>query len=270
MPATCQSVKLDDDFLLRYQRQILLPDFGLECQQRLACGRVLVLGLGGLGSPVALYLAAAGVGALLLADHDRVDSSNLQRQILYTQDQIGASKTDAAHARLRALNPHTKIIQLPERLDEPRLHEIAREIDLIVDASDNFATRYAANRASVNAGVPLVSGAAIRTEGQISAFRGGLGGPCYQCLYPDTGRDLDDSCAANGILAPVVGIIGSLQACEAIKILTGFGTPLFGRLLLLDARNLQWRELNLAADPQCVVCADQSSAAQPSAGVPPS
>lgn len=304
MPATDPPTKpssashdgaLDDDFLLRYQRQILLPEFGLEGQQRLAHARVLVLGLGGLGSPVALYLAAAGVGTLLLADHDRIDASNLQRQILHTEDHIGALKTDSAVARLQALNPATRLIPIPERLDEPALLEHAKAVDLIIDASDNFATRFAANRASVAAGVPLVSGAAIRAEGQISCFSGGLGGPCYQCLYPDdasappvdtnpgsspstqsganrqahhgigtrprtdaesTDAGATEGCAANGVLAPVVGIVGSVQACEAIKILSGFGTPLFGRLLLLDARVMHWRELRLGADPSCPVCAN--------------
>lgn len=254
MSAASPAADSDDEFLLRYQRQILLPDFGVAGQQRLAQARVLVLGLGGLGSPVALYLAAAGIGTLLLADHDRVESSNLQRQILYNQDQIGSAKTDSARDRLHALNPSTQLITLPEQLDAPRLLELAREVDLIIDGSDNFPTRFAANRASVSAGVPLVSGAAIRAEGQISAFRGGTGGPCYQCLYAETAIDMDDSCTANAVLAPIVGIVGSLQAFEAIKILTGFGRPLFGRLLLLDARAMQWRELQLNADPQCPCC----------------
>ncbi|EIC21701.1 HesA/MoeB/ThiF family protein [Thiorhodovibrio frisius] len=251
IPATAA----DDDLLLRYQRQILLPDFGIEGQERLGRARVLVLGLGGLGSPVALYLAAAGLGTLLLADGDQVDQSNLQRQILHDQAQIGQSKVDSATARLRALNTDVHLVPIREHLDDTRLHELAAEVDLIVDGSDNFATRFAANRASVAAGVPLVSGAAIRAEGQISAFSGRAGGPCYQCLYPDIATNVDDGCAANGVLAPLVGIIGSLQACEAIKILSGIGTPLFGRLLLLDARPMHWRELQLSADPSCPVCA---------------
>lgn len=255
----------DDADLLRHSRQILLPDVGYEGQQRLRRARVLVLGLGGLGSPVALYLAAAGVGTLLLADHDRVELSNLQRQILHDSRQIGAAKTDSAIARLRDLDPATRLIPIQERLDAPRLRALAAEVDLILDCSDNFATRFAANRASVAAGIPLVSGAAIRTEGQISAFRGQSGGPCYACLYDEGADELDASCAANGVLAPVVGIIGSLQACEAIKILTGMGTPLYGRLLLLDARAMHWRESRLTADPSCPVCAAaQSPAEEPS------
>ncbi|MBK1649631.1 HesA/MoeB/ThiF family protein [Rhabdochromatium marinum] len=252
--SSVQTQAADDQYLLRYQRQILLPDFGIEGQERLANARVLILGLGGLGSPAALYLAAAGVGTLLLADHDQVELSNLQRQILHDQAQIGQHKTDSATARLRALNPDTRLIPIPERLEESRLRALATEVDLILDGSDNFATRFAANRASVAAGVPLVSGAAIRFEGQVSAFSARPGEPCYHCLYPETGGDSDASCAANGILAPVVGLIGSLQACEAIKILTGLGEPLFGRLLLLDALRMQWRELRLAADPNCPVC----------------
>jgi adenylyltransferase/sulfurtransferase len=253
----------EDSFLLRYSRQILLPDFGCEGQERLTQARVLVLGLGGLGSPAALYLAAAGVGTLLLADDDCVDASNLQRQILHDERHIGRPKTDSAIARLRALNSATRLTPLRERLDASKLCALAGEVDLILDGSDNFATRFAANRASVAACVPLVSGAAIRYEGQISAFSGRAGGPCYHCLYPEesmqtaaaSSQSLADGCAANGILAPVVGIIGSLQACEAIKILTGIGSPLFGRLLLLDARSMQWRELRLKADPHCPVCA---------------
>lgn len=262
--ANTRAKPLGDEALLRYQRQILLPDFGVEGQDRLVRSRVLVLGLGGLGSPVALYLAAAGVGTLVLADHDQVDPSNLQRQILHTEDSIGQRKTDSAANRLRALNPSTHLIPLPERLDEARLRAIASEVDLIVDASDNFATRFAANRASVAAGIPLVSGAAIRAEGQITAFGGGPGGPCYRCLYSDTDTDPDEGCASNGVLAPVVGIVGSMQACEAVKILSGFGTPVIGRLLLLDARRMQWRELKLGADPHCPVCAaPRSDAAAP-------
>jgi adenylyltransferase/sulfurtransferase len=244
----------DDAALQRYGRQILLPDFGLDGQQRLAQSRVLILGLGGLGSPVALYLAAAGVGTLLLADADRIELSNLHRQILHGQADIGAFKTASAQRRLAALNPNTCLIPVTERLDEARMRALAAEVDLVVDASDNFPTRFAVNRACFAAGVPLVSGAAIRTEGQISAFNGQAGGPCYQCLYSPEASDEDTGCTANGILAPVVGIIGSLQACEAVKILTGLGQPLFGRLLLLDARLMQWRELRLPADPGCPIC----------------
>ncbi|WPL16701.1 Molybdopterin-synthase adenylyltransferase [Thiorhodovibrio winogradskyi] len=255
MPSADSQFNADDDLLLRYQRQILLPDFGIDGQEKLARARVLILGLGGLGSPVALYLAAAGVGTLLLADGDLVDLSNLQRQILHDQAHIGQPKVDSAMARLRALNPGTQLVPIREHLNHDSLRALAARADLIVDASDNFPTRFAANRASIAAGVPLVSGAAIRAEGQVSSFSGRPGGPCYQCLYSDTATDHDDGCAANGVLAPLVGIIGSLQACEAIKILSGFGTPLFGRLLLLDARLMHWRELKLSADPHCALCA---------------
>lgn len=254
----------DEAFLLRYSRQILLPDFGIEGQERLRDARVLLIGLGGLGSPIALYLAAAGVGTLILADQDEVDLSNLQRQVLHDQGQVGRSKVDSAIERLHALNHDTRLIPARGHLAFDALRDLAAEVDLIIDASDNFPTRFAANRASLAAGVPLVSGAAIRAEGQLTAFPGKPGGPCYQCLYPPEASEPDGGCAANGILAPVVGIIGSLQACEAVKILAGVGTPLFGRLLLFDARQMQWRELRLGSDPQCPACAARSNSGDPS------
>lgn len=244
---------MNDDQLLRYSRQILLPQFGIEGQERLAASAVLIVGLGGLGSPVAMYLAAAGVGRLLLADFDDVDLSNLQRQILHTSDRIGLAKTASAQATLAALNPEVALVAVRERLTDDLLHDLAGRVDLVVDCCDNFATRFAVNRACVTAGVPLVSGAAIRLEGQVTAFSGRPGEACYQCLYPPDGAT-DDTCTANGILAPVVGIIGSLQATEAIKILSGVGTPLYGRLLLLDALTMEWRSLRLRPDPACPVC----------------
>lgn len=244
---------MNDDQLLRYSRQILLPQFGIEGQERLAASAVLIVGLGGLGSPVAMYLAAAGVGRLLLADFDDVDLSNLQRQILHTSDRIGLAKTASAQATLAALNPEVALVAVRERLTDDLLYDLVGRVDLVVDCCDNFATRFAVNRACVTAGVPLVSGAAIRLEGQVTAFSGRPGEACYQCLYPPDGAT-DDTCTANGILAPVVGIIGSLQATEAIKILSGVGTPLYGRLLLLDAQTMEWRSLRLRPDPACPVC----------------
>lgn len=244
---------MNDDQLLRYSRQIMLPAFGIEGQERLRAASVLVVGLGGLGSPVAMYLAAAGVGRLLLADFDAVDLSNLQRQILHTSERVGMPKADSARLTLAALNPEVELVPVKRSLTEDTLPDLIAGVDLVVDGSDNFATRFAVNAACVAAGVPLVSGAAIRTEGQVIVFPGKPGGPCYQCLYPRDGG-VDETCAANGVLAPVVGIIGSVQATEAIKVLTGYGEPLYGRLLLLDAAVMEWRSVRLPADPACPVC----------------
>ena len=244
---------MNDAQLLRYSRQIMLPAMGIAGQERLRRARVLVVGLGGLGSPVAMYLAAAGVGRLVLADFDAVDLSNLQRQVLHTTDRIGMPKAESARLALAALNPEVELVTVKRSLSPATLPGLIQDLDLVVDGSDNFATRFAVNAACVAARKPLVSGAAIRMEGQVATFSGQPGGPCYQCLYPGDGGT-DDTCTANGILAPVVGIIGSIQATEAIKVLTGLGEPLFGRLLLLDAAAMQWREVRLTADPECPVC----------------
>jgi adenylyltransferase/sulfurtransferase len=244
---------MNDQQLLRYSRQIMLPSFGTEGQERLLSSRVLIMGLGGLGSPAAMYLAAAGVGTLVLADFDQVDLSNLQRQIIHSSDRIGALKTDSAKETLLALNPECRVETIERRLDETELAREAARSDLVVDASDNFETRFALNRACVENGTPLVSGAAIRMEGQVSVFSGQPGGPCYRCIYSDQGVE-EETCSENGILAPVAGIIGSVQATEAIKVLAGVGEPLFGRLLLLDALQIKWRSINLKPDPDCPVC----------------
>jgi len=212
-----------------------------------------VVGLGGLGSPVAMYLAAAGVGHLLLADFDAVDLSNLQRQLLHSSAHVGRNKVDSAIETLRALNPDVRLEPVKGSLAGKALAELARRVDLIIDCSDNFSTRFAINTACFESGIPLVSGAAIRAEGQVSVFSGRRDGPCYQCLYPSQGA-AEETCARNGVLAPVVGIIGSIQATEAIKVLTGLGEPLFGRLLLLDALRMEWRSVRLTADPACPVC----------------
>ena len=238
----------------RYSRHLLLPGFGEDGQRRLLGARVLVVGLGGLGSPVAMYLAASGVGELLLADFDAVDLSNLQRQILHTTARIGRTKVDSAIETLHALNPEVSLLPIKGALNAARLAGLAQRVDLVCDCSDNFATRDAVNAACVAAGIPLVSGAAIRTEGQIACFSGRPGEPCYRCLYPDLG-DGGETCAREGVLAPLVGIIGSIQATEAVKILAGVGRPLFGRLLLLDGLTMEWRSLGIPADPACPVCA---------------
>ena len=246
---------MDDDLLLRYSRQILLPEFGVEAQDRLLAARVLIVGAGGLGSPVALYLAAAGVGTLVIADGDTVDVSNLQRQILHGEHDIGRPKVVSARDRLAALNPATTVIALEQRLQGDELHAQVAAARVVVDASDNFVTRYAVNAACVASGTPLVTGAAIRMEGQVAVFRPDVAdSPCYRCLYRD-GSEVEQTCAENGVLAPIVGIVGSIQAMEAIKVLTGIGDTLCGRLLLIDARRMDIRTLKLKRDPECPVCA---------------
>jgi molybdopterin/thiamine biosynthesis adenylyltransferase len=244
---------MNDDQLLRYSRQIMLPAIGIEGQERLLAARVLVVGLGGLGSPVAMYLAAAGVGTLVVVDFDDVDLSNLQRQILHTSEHIGIPKVSSALQGLKALNPEVRIEGYKSRITQDTLPALIAEADAVVDCCDNFTTRFAVNAACFRAGVPLISGAAIRTEGQVAVFGGKQSGPCYQCLYPSEGN-LDETCSANGVLAPVVGIIGSIQATEALKVLTGAGDPLYGRLLLMDALSMEFRTVRLPADPDCPVC----------------
>lgn len=246
---------MNDEQLLRYSRQIMLPAFDIEGQQRLQSAKVVIVGLGGLGSPVSMYLAAAGVGHLILVDDDEVDLSNLQRQIVHNEQSIGVSKVESAAATLRALNHNTRLTVVNKRLDEQALSDLLADgVDLVVDACDNFSTRFMINRACVNAAVPLVSGAAIRLEGQVAVFDSRRpDSPCYQCLYRG-GDDEQMSCARNGVLAPLVGVIGSMQALEAIKVLTGLGQDLCGKLLLFDAFNSHWRELRLPRDPACPVC----------------
>ncbi len=254
---------MNDEQLLRYSRQIMLPAFGVEGQQRLLDSRVLIVGAGGLGSPAALYLAAAGVGRLVIADDDRVDLSNLQRQILHGQADIGRPKVESAAASLARINPDTQVEALQTRLAGEALAEQVAAADLVIDASDNFDTRFAINAACVDAGRPLVSGAAIRNEGQLTVFLPGTpDSPCYRCLYRD-GSETEQTCAENGVLAPVVGMIGSLQALEAIKVLTGVGEPLCGRLLVFDGNALEFRTLRLRPDPGCDVCGPTGSAATP-------
>ena len=247
---------MNDEQLLRYSRQIMLPAFDVEGQQRLLDATVLIVGLGGLGSPVSMYLAAAGVGHLILVDDDEVDLSNLQRQIVHTEATVGISKVESAARTLAALNHDTKITCITRRIDEVALRELVQQgVDLVIDACDNFSTRFMINRVCVDAHVPLVSGAAIRLEGQVAVFDSRRdNSPCYQCLYRG-GDDEQMSCARNGVLAPLVGVIGSMQAIEAIKVLSGLGQDLAGRLLLFDAFGSQWRELRLPRDPQCPVCA---------------
>jgi adenylyltransferase/sulfurtransferase len=244
---------MDDDALLRYSRQIMLPELGIEGQQKLQQARALIIGLGGLGSPASMYLAAAGVGTLHLADGDRVDLSNLQRQVLHTTMRIGQDKTRSAQAGLSAINPATELILHDRRLQAEVLNAAVEAADVVLDCSDNFATRFALNRACRQSHTALVSGAAIRWDGQITVFDGQPGGPCYRCLYSEEGEE-ELSCSENGVVAPLVGIIGAMQALEAIKLLCGVGEGLGGRLLILDGLRLQWRELRLRPDPACPVC----------------
>lgn len=245
---------LSDGELLRYSRQILLAQVDIAGQLRLKEAKVLIVGLGGLGSPVALYLAAAGVGELHLADFDRVDLSNLQRQVLHDETLIGQTKVDSALQRLTALNPEVCLVPLREALDADSLAARIAAVDLVLDCSDNFTTRGAVNAACVATGRPLVSGAAIRLEGQLSVFDPRRAdSPCYHCLYGE-GSEAELSCSEAGVLGPVVGLVGSLQALEALKLLAGFGEPLIGRLLLVDAAGSRFRELRVKRDPGCPVC----------------
>jgi molybdopterin-synthase adenylyltransferase len=246
---------MKDELLLRYSRQILLPEVGFEGQERLLRSTALVIGMGGLGSPAAMYLASAGVGHLLIADSDQVDLSNLQRQIAHGTDDIGRPKVLSARDTLLALNPEVRVTPIDARMDAETLAEHVEQADVVVDASDNFATRFAVNAACVAARRPLVSGAAVRLEGQVAVFHTELpDSPCYRCLYRE-GAELGERCSQTGVLAPLVGIIGSVQATEALKVLLGIGETLAGRLLLLDALRMEWRTVKLRKDPACPVCA---------------
>jgi adenylyltransferase/sulfurtransferase len=244
---------MDDEQLLRYSRQIMLPSIGIEGQEALAASRALIIGLGGLGSPVSIYLAAAGVGTLVLVDFDQVDLTNLQRQIVHTTESIGQPKVESAKERLLALNPEIEVITIDQALEGDALAEQVALADVVIEGSDNFATRFAVNAACRAARTPLISGAAIRMEGQVSVFTGQPGDPCYHCLYHSDGQ-IDETCSANGVLAPLVGVIGSIQAIEAIKVLTGAGKPLVGKLMLFDALQMEWRTVGLKPDPACPVC----------------
>ncbi|HFQ14199.1 MAG TPA: molybdopterin-synthase adenylyltransferase MoeB [Gammaproteobacteria bacterium] len=245
---------MNDEQLLRYSRQIMLPQIDVAGQEKLLASSVLIIGLGGLGAPVAMYLAAAGVGHLVLVDFDEVDLSNLQRQIVHGTQDIGRPKVESARDSLQRLNPEVRISLLNRKLDAAELREQVQRADVVIEGSDNFETRFAVNAACVQSHTPLVSGAAIRMEGQVSVYLNDGNGPCYRCLYREEG-ELDTRCSDNGVLAPVVGIIGSLQATEAIKIITSAGKTLDGRLLLLDALQMEWRSLKLKKDPDCPVCA---------------
>jgi molybdopterin/thiamine biosynthesis adenylyltransferase len=254
---------MNDEQLHRYSRQILLPEIDLDGQEKLLQAKALIVGLGGLGSPVAMYLAAAGIGSLVLCDHDVVDLSNLQRQIVHRTADVGRAKAESAAAALQALNPEVRAIPLTTRLEGERLLAAVRDADVVIDASDNFPVRYALNAACIVARTPLVSGSAVRLLGQVTTFRFHLSpAPCYHCLYPDQG-DNEENCADAGVLAPLVGIIGSIQATETIKVLLNLGQTLQGRLLQVDARSMDWRSSRLKADPDCPICSSRSRQACP-------
>ena len=247
---------MDDSQLLRYSRHILLDEIGIEGQERIMASRALVIGVGGLGSPAALYLATAGVGHLTLVDNDTVDLTNLQRQIAHTEARVGQPKVDSARQALLAINPKLNITTFAERIDGVRMGALVADADVVLDCSDNFATRQAINAACVQHGVPLVSGAAIRFDGQLAVYNPkDPKSPCYACVFPPDAAFEETRCATMGVFAPLVGIIGSMQAAEALKLLSGAGKPAIGRLQMLDARDMTWNDIRIPRNPDCMVCA---------------
>ena len=252
---------MDDHQLLRYSRHILLDDIGIEGQQRLLDAHALIIGAGGLGSPAALYLASSGIGHITLADDDEVDLTNLQRQVMHTTSRIGQPKADSGRAALLAINPDIQVTALRERAAGERLQELINTATVVLDCSDNFATRHAVNRACVKAGKPLVSGAVIRFDGQLSVFdTRSEAAPCYACLFPEDSPVEDAACSTMGVFAPLVGVVGAMQAAEAMKLVAGIGEPLAGRLLLLDGRAMEWTRLKVARNPCCPVCVSRALA----------
>lgn len=253
---------MDDVQRLRYSRHLLLNEFGEESQERLLASHAFVLGAGGLGSAALLYLASSGIGRITICDGDRVDATNLQRQVIHRLDSIGMAKVASAARTLAALNPDVRIEALEERADADRIAELVRAAEVVLDCSDNFATRHALNRACVAHRKPLVSGAAIRFDGQVAVFDLRRDdSPCYHCLFAEEGESMDERCATMGVFAPLVGIVGTFQALEAIKLIAGVGETLAGRLLLFDALASRWHEVRLARDPHCRVCARARAAA---------
>ena len=246
---------MDDRQLLRYSRHILLDEMGAEVQERLLASTALVVGAGGLGSPVALYLAAAGIGRILLADADTVDLTNLQRQILHREATVGLPKVESGRRGLAEINHEVEVVPLQQRLADAALEDAVARSTVVLDCSDNFGTRHAVNRACVAAGVPLVSGAAIRFDGQLAVFDARRPeSPCYHCLFPE-GQEIEDvRCAVMGVFAPLTGIVGTMQAAEALKLAGGFAAPMVGKLLLIDARSMELQTIALPRDPHCTVC----------------
>lgn len=252
---------MNDNQLLRYSRHILLDEIGIEGQEKLLAAHALVIGAGGLGSPAAYYLASAGIGKITLVDNDTVDLTNLQRQILHTTERVGQSKAQSGKQTLERINPDIEIVALTERAESDRLAELVAQANVVLDCSDNFATRHAVNRACVEHKVPLVSGAAIRFDGQISVFDSRRQDtPCYACLFPPDQEFEEVLCSTMGVFAPLVGIIGSMQAAEALKVIADIGDSLAGRLLLLDARHMEWTSIRVARNATCSVCGASHSA----------
>jgi molybdopterin/thiamine biosynthesis adenylyltransferase len=246
---------MTDDQLLRYSRHILLDELGVEGQQRFLDAHALVIGAGGLGSPVALYLGTAGVGRITLVDHDSVDVTNLQRQIAHNLSRVGQPKAQSARDTIAAINPDVQVQPLVERADAKRLDQLVAEVDVVLDCSDNFTTRQAVNAACVAHKKPLVAGAAIGFDGQISVYDPrDAASPCYACVFPPEATFEEVRCATMGVFAPLVGIIGSMQAVEALKLIAGVGSSLAGRLQMLDARTMEWTEIRVARQPHCEVC----------------
>ncbi|MBV8636106.1 MAG: HesA/MoeB/ThiF family protein [Burkholderiaceae bacterium] len=250
---------MNDNQLLRYSRHILLDEIGIEGQQKLLDAHALVIGAGGLGSPVALYLASAGVGKITLVDNDTVDLTNLQRQILHSTESVGTPKAESGRKSLGRINPEVEVAALQERVAGDRLSELVAAADVVLDCSDNFATRHAVNHACVAQRKPLVSGAAIRFDGQISVFDMRGDSPCYACLFPPEQEFEEVQCSTMGVFAPLVGIIGAMQVAEALKLLAGVGESLAGRLLLLEARGMEWTSIKIARNAACSVCGHQHS-----------
>ena len=252
---------MTDDQLLRYSRHILLDEVGIEGQQRLLNAHALVIGAGGLGSPVALYLGTAGVGRLTIVDHDTVDVTNLQRQIAHNLARVGRPKAESARDTIAAINPDVQVMPRVERADAARLDTLVRDADVVVDCSDNFSTRQAVNAACVTHRKPLVSGAAIGFDGQVSVYDTRQpDAPCYACLFPPAAAFEEVQCATMGVFAPLVGIIGSVQAAETLKLLAGVGSSLAGRLQLLDGRTMEWHEVRTPRAPACAVCGQRPAA----------
>jgi molybdopterin/thiamine biosynthesis adenylyltransferase len=248
---------MTDDQLLRYSRHILLNELGIEGQERILAAHALVIGAGGLGSPVALYLASAGVGHITLVDHDLVDATNLQRQIAHTLKRVGRLKVDSAQQAIQAINPDVRVSAIAERADAALLDRLVAQADVVLDCCDNFVTRQAVNLACMLHGKPLISGAAIRMDGQVSVFDPRHPtSPCYACVFPPEPAPEETLCATMGVFAPLVGIIGSVQAAEALKLISHAGSSLAGRLLMLDARYMDWSEVRIARNAQCPVCSN--------------
>ena len=253
---------MDDTQLLRYSRHILLEELGIEGQERLLGARALVIGAGGLGSPVALYLGSAGVGQITVVDHDTVDATNLQRQIAHTLERVGQPKAESVRQAIAQINPDPQVRALTQRADAALLAREVAQADVVLDCSDNFATRQAVNAACVQHGKPLVSGAAIRMDGQVAVYdTRHSDAPCYACLFPADQMPEETRCATLGVFAPLVGIIGTVQAAEALKILSGMGSRLAGRLLMLDGRAMAWSDIRVQRDPLCPVCGTRTSGA---------